>query len=144
MIQRWNEKVGKNDLVYHLGDFSFYGKELTKMIFDKLNGQIVLVMGNHDKGRSIKWWKEIGFWKVYDFPIVIESFVILSHEPLYLRNVGPFINIHGHIHSKDTLSEDHYNVSVERTDYYPRTALLIEREFEEKRGLFLLKEENEN
>jgi len=49
IIQRWNDVVGKNDTVYHLGDFAWcnlaaYRKEL--------KGRIHLIKGNHDRLKS--------------------------------------------------------------------------------------------
>lgn len=47
MIDRWNSVVGKNDTVLYLGDFAFSGVEKH---LSKLNGNIIFIYGNHDKG----------------------------------------------------------------------------------------------
>lgn len=47
MIQRWNEKVKPEDLVYHLGDFSMSMRGLDQIVYG-LNGTKVLIPGNHD------------------------------------------------------------------------------------------------
>jgi calcineurin-like phosphoesterase family protein len=49
LIQEWNSKVKPEDVVFHLGDFSFLGGEATKKIIERLNGTIVFILGNHDK-----------------------------------------------------------------------------------------------
>lgn len=50
MIERWNAVVGKNDIVYHLGDIAYRGnRQSLEAIRKRLNGQIYLVPGNHDK-----------------------------------------------------------------------------------------------
>ncbi len=49
LIKHWNSVVGENDVVMHLGDFSFKGKEATESILEQLNGNIVFILGNHDK-----------------------------------------------------------------------------------------------
>lgn len=54
IIRRWNEKVGHEDLVYHLGDFSFKGQENAKKFESRLNGSIVHLMGNHDRNNGVK------------------------------------------------------------------------------------------
>lgn len=46
MIDDWNKNVGPDDLVIHLGDLAFKG--LDEFIY-KLNGTILLVLGNHDR-----------------------------------------------------------------------------------------------
>jgi calcineurin-like phosphoesterase family protein len=50
LIERWNAKVRPDDVVYHLGDFSFMGAEKTRDIIKSLHGKIILIPGNHDKG----------------------------------------------------------------------------------------------
>jgi calcineurin-like phosphoesterase family protein len=49
LVEHWNSVVGEDDVVLHLGDFSFKGKEATEEILSQLNGNIVFVFGNHDK-----------------------------------------------------------------------------------------------
>jgi len=47
LIARWNEVVGVDDLVYHLGDAS-YKQETLRAVMPRLNGRKILVCGNHD------------------------------------------------------------------------------------------------
>lgn len=48
IISNWNNTIGQDDIVFHLGDFCLGGSaEWTKML-DRLNGRIHLIMGNHD------------------------------------------------------------------------------------------------
>ena len=50
LIANWNNTVtNKNDTVYCLGDFGFGKREEMEKVFDRLNGQIHFVRGNHDK-----------------------------------------------------------------------------------------------
>ena len=48
MIRRWNEKVPKDGVVYHLGDFGWRGFQYWRKIREQLNGNIHLIIGNHD------------------------------------------------------------------------------------------------
>ncbi len=48
MILRWNEKVKKNDIVYHLGDIGLMASRKPIEILERLNGKIHLIKGNHD------------------------------------------------------------------------------------------------
>ena len=52
LIQNWNKVVGKDDMVFHLGDFAFAPNSQWKKLIDRLNGHIHLILGNHD---VIRW-----------------------------------------------------------------------------------------
>lgn len=49
IINKWNSRIGKNDRVFHCGDFAFHKDpiEITKVV-KRLNGMIYLILGNHD------------------------------------------------------------------------------------------------
>lgn len=47
LIKNWNNVVGKNDIVFHLGDFCFGTPSKWKSILEQLNGNIYLIVGNH-------------------------------------------------------------------------------------------------
>ncbi len=50
MISNWNDRVQKGDRIYHLGDFAVYcSTEHAHNILKRLNGEIFLIRGNHDK-----------------------------------------------------------------------------------------------
>ena len=49
LIKNWNGKVGDEDHVYILGDFSFYNANKSCEILDQLKGHKHLIIGNHDK-----------------------------------------------------------------------------------------------
>ena len=54
LIKRWNDRVAPGDIVYHIGDFLFGKPEDWFRVLDRLNGQITLIEGNHDRNNSIK------------------------------------------------------------------------------------------
>lgn len=123
MIKQWNSKVTNNDIIYHLGDFAFINKEKTKEIVSKLNGKKYIILGNHDRGRNIKYYYDCGFDKVYDTPILIKEYFILSHEPILYNSINcPYHNIFGHVHSNPSVyTYTPYStcVCVERHNYLP-------------------------
>ena len=50
LVRRWNEKVGKGDLVYVLGDLIWKSRNGdAHNLIRSLNGQIILIKGNHDR-----------------------------------------------------------------------------------------------
>lgn len=119
LILNWNKVVSEEDMVYVLGDFCAGQKE--EYILNKLNGAKYLVKGNHDIC-SNAYYREVGFTEVYDKPVILEGFWILSHEPLYVNTNMPYANIFGHVHGSplyQTFSKQHYCVSVERIGFMP-------------------------
>lgn len=122
MIQEWNKVVTKDDTVVHLGDFAFYGKETVGKIVSRLNGKIELVLGNHDRGHSLTWWRECGFHRVYDKPVVYDDYFICSHEPLAWPPAYPFFSLHGHVHDREDMAPftlKTFNVGVDVNDFKP-------------------------
>lgn len=121
MIENWNTVVKAEDEVFVLGDFSFYGKDRTTEICRKLNGRKILVMGNHDTNEP-DYYKECGFQQVNPYPIIINEFWMLSHEPLYINSNMPYANLYGHVHSNPIYadySKQSFCACVERIDYTP-------------------------
>ena len=119
IVDRWNSVVNEDDEVYVLGDFGAAGQEA--FMLSQLKGKKFLVKGNHDV-RSNQYYREAGFEEVYDHPVIIRDFWILSHEPLYVNTNMPYANLFGHVHNSPiikTFSKQHYCVSVERIDYTP-------------------------
>ena len=96
IYEKWNTTVSKNDIVYHLGDFSFSPKTLRH-----LNGKLYLVAGNHDRyfiNNPGKIFKEIyiGYHEIR----IDNKMIVLSHYPIYEWN-GAFkgsFHLHGHVH----------------------------------------------
>jgi calcineurin-like phosphoesterase family protein len=119
IIANWNNTVSKRDTVYCMGDVSFGGKDKTFEIVPRLNGGKILILGNHDRCRKPRFWREAGFAEAIEYPIIYKGFYILSHEPVYLNDNVPYVNIHGHIHHMKMESNKYFNVSVECINYKP-------------------------
>ena len=124
MIERWNKTVNKNDIVYHLGDFFLCSTDRQFEVFNQLNGEIVLIRGNHDQQSRHKLLNRIGFKEVYSPYTKLDKFY-LSHRPMFDKLKSDYYNIHGHQHgltyknSKSDKSDKHICVSVELIDYKP-------------------------
>lgn len=121
LIRYWNYTISENDEVYICGDFAIGSKDEIADILSKLNGRKYLIMGNHDT-LSIKDYYEIGFEKVYDKPVVLDNFWILSHEPLFMTPSMAYVNIFGHVHNNpiySNYSTHHFCVCVERLNFRP-------------------------
>jgi len=48
LIENWNKVVPQDGLVFHLGDFAWGGYQAWKKVREQLNGEIILIKGNHD------------------------------------------------------------------------------------------------
>lgn len=99
-IRRWNSVVTPEDIVYILGDFSWYKEDKTLEILDKLNGRKVLIKGNHDRISpkvAKKFEKRAEYLEIQDG----DERVILSHYPIPFWN-GQFrdtVHLYGHVHN---------------------------------------------
>ena len=119
LITRWNQAVSEEDEVYVLGDFGAEGAEA--QVLQKLKGIKYLVKGNHDTN-SNGYYRNAGFAEVYDRPIILDGFWILSHDALYVNTNMPYANLFGHVHNSPMFkdySRQHFCVCVERIDYTP-------------------------
>lgn len=123
LIENWNSIVSREDKVFVLGDVGFYGKQKMSECISRLKGKKLLVMGNHDRRKSLSWWRDVGFGEVSKYPIVYKDFIIMSHEPpTYTPPDTPYFYIYGHVHSSEmykTITDTSCCVSVERWAYKP-------------------------
>lgn len=146
MIRKWNSVVTEDDEVYVLGDFYIPTSEKhykdailpAISVLRQLNGTKYLVAGNHDIPLfTDSDLRKMGFERVYDKPIILDGFWMLSHEPLYVNDSIPYVNIFGHIHNSPlyiNYSKRHYCVCVERVGYIPVSFDEIKRSIIEEGG----------
>ena len=123
MVKAWNERVRPNDKVYHLGDVVINRRALATMA--RLNGDKVLIRGNHDIFRDDEYRKYFRELRAYH----VMNGMILSHIPIHSDSLGRFgTNIHGHLHSNRVMTEvwgeykidvRYHCVCVEQTDFAP-------------------------
>lgn len=102
IIKRWNERVTDEDMVYILGDFSWYNEEQTVEILDRLKGKKTLIRGNHDdfSPRFFAAFEDVfDYFEARDFES--GEIVVLSHYPMPCWN-GQFkdtVHLYGHVHN---------------------------------------------
>lgn len=134
IIDKWNSVVSKHDKIYILGDLSFYDNSRTAQIVAKLKGKKYLILGNHDK-KNVQVYYNMGFHRVYDHPIILDDFWMLSHKPLYTNTNMPYANIFGHVHGNKAYTNyslQSFCVSVERINYTPISLEQIKNMIKEK------------
>ena len=132
MVKRWNDTVRPTDKVYHLGDVVINRKSLA--IMDRLNGDKVLIRGNHDifnLSDYTKYFRDVRGCHVMNG-------MILTHIPISKDSLARFgCNIHGHTHGNrvrkmrgvnvktgeilysDEIDPAYFCVCVEQTDFTP-------------------------
>lgn len=131
IIDNWNSRVKKGDTVYHLGDFSFRNPgEYLK----ELNGEVILVLGNHDYKRR----KVISkcFREVYDLKTIkiAKHDVTLSHYAMRVWPKSHFNEWHlfGHSHGGLEGQGKSFDVGVDTHDFYPWSVDEIKEEMDKR------------
>jgi len=132
LIKRWNEVVPPGSLVYVIGDFIWgkergYRTEGTREIIDRLNGQIFLIEGSHDKP-SIELIKE-GYRKFVlkttpQLRIKInKQDITLNHYCMRVWPKSHYDSWHlfGHSHNRLKPEGKSLDVGVDGHNYYPWT-----------------------
>jgi calcineurin-like phosphoesterase family protein len=119
MVELWNSTVSPKDKVYHLGDVVINRKALK--LLHRLNGNQVLIKGNHDIFRLeeyLPFYRDIRAYHMLDK-------YMLTHMPIHEESLSRYAgNIHGHLHNNRVMKEGKIDprylcVSVEHTDYKP-------------------------
>lgn len=109
MLEKWNNKVRKNDEVVILGDLSWGKAEETNELLEKLHGRLYLIIGNHDRFLKNKNYNVDRFrWiKPYEELQDNKRKVVLCHYPIMCYNGQYRLDkdgnpktymLHGHVH----------------------------------------------
>lgn len=148
IIKRWNKVVESDDTVFVLGDLLLNDKkddDAIKNTIDRLEGNIIIVPGNHDTSRRVDRYvyeacsvikvcppADILKYKKYQF--------YLSHYPACTTNFdddkrfsGRLFSLSGHTHSKELFDEKtgSYNVAVDAHNCYPVSIETIIKDLKE-------------
>lgn len=114
-----NMSVMRRDTLYHLGDWSFGGKDKIKQFRDRINCEkIHIILGNHDHHiqrdpfighglfASVQPYKELA---------VAGQSVVLCHYPIESWNnmERGVIHLHGHVHGQGPLIQGRVDVGVD-------------------------------
>lgn len=98
LVEEWNSIVQEGDVVFHLGDFSFAGKDKTELILNQLKGTIIFILGNHDKTLRT----QLNGLNTYDYlELRVDGVkVVMSHYPLSCWNQQHrgSVHLYGHCH----------------------------------------------
>ena len=122
LIENWNKVVEPDDVVWHLGDFS-YNHRLAdnEIIFDQLNGRKNLIIGNHDKRAvtDLKWDSIHSYYELRGHGGI--DTIVLFHYPMRSWNKafhGSF-HLYGHCHATIPDFNNSCDVGVDAFNFYP-------------------------
>lgn len=121
MIARWNDCVGPDDVVWHLGDFALYRDiARTERTLALLNGQKHLITGNNDSAdvRNLAGWNHVG---AYVEIKLNGTKLVLCHYPLraWNRQHRGAWQLHGHSHGHLTPLTRQSDVGVDCWNFRP-------------------------
>ena len=132
LITNWNRVVGKDDIIFHLGDFAMGGSAEWSRLLQKLNGKIYLILGNHDM-------KTIGAGFSRLEGVAMQMLINVKGQKIYLNHY-PFLcyggayrntwQLYGHVHTCPAnrgldgprlkmLMPMQYDVGVDNNNYAP-------------------------
>ena len=129
MIERWNARVGSDDIVYHLGDFALSPLTKLREIREKLNGRICLIKGNHDN--AAQYSPECFEWIKDYHELIVEDkdahkgqrLIVLFHYAMRVWNASHHGSWHLYGHSHGELPDDikslSFDVGVDSHNFYP-------------------------
>lgn len=137
LISNWNSKVTSQDIVYHVGDFAWKNADY---YLHRLNGNIVFILGNHDKAilagkmsrrQIVKSHihsitvkeKELSPTEDIDdlYPLKDKQHIVLCHYAMRSwdrSHYGTWLCF-AHSHGRKEPLGKSYDVGVDNNGYYP-------------------------
>lgn len=121
MIDAWNSRVQPDQTVFHLGDFSLSkGRKTPSTYLDRLNGDVVLIKGNHDHRKDIQHFNEVH----EQLEIMVDGqLIFLCH---YRMDVWPSSHrgswhLHGHSHGtlEPRMDRKVFDIGVDSWNFQP-------------------------
>lgn len=140
LVDKWNETVPSDGLVFHLGDFAWGGFQFWKQIREQLNGKIILILGNHDWRNGCQSQQEYDklfehtsqqmFIEIEKRKVYLNHYPFLCYAGTYRRKKDLVYQLYGHVHSgENAIGEDikrlgmlfptQYDVGTDNNNYAP-------------------------
>jgi len=127
IVERWNETVGHDDEVWHLGDFAIRQRQaVVEDLLARLAGRKHLVTGNNDGAATTEasGWESL---QPYAEITVEGSSLVLCHYPFrtWRGMAKGWINLHGHCHGRLRQQPRQFDVGVDVWGFRPVTLRTI-------------------
>ena len=115
LIKEWNRVVGEDDDVYHMGDVSLTSDEKTQGILNRLNGNIHLIVGNHEKSALKKQYNRDRFVWIKDFYElnIGNQLIVLCHYGMRVWNKSHRGSWMFYGHSHDSMEREEWGRSMD-------------------------------
>lgn len=130
MAERWNEAVGPDDVVWHLGDLTRHAEpERVDALLSGLAGRKHLIAGNNDGPATLAWpgWLSCTAYA----EVTVDGFdLVLCHYPFRTWNgmARGRLDLHGHSHGRLKPIARQHDVGVDVREFRPMTlATLLDR-----------------
>ena len=115
IIERWNDTVSDDDLVFVLGNFALDNPETVRRTALRLRGFKSIILGDIDRGDP-KWWVENGWQAAMRHSLFLDQAnIILSHRPLLTCD---YFNFYGRPNGA-VRRPNHLCVSTDDWDFRP-------------------------
>ena len=123
LVERWNETVRPDDVVWHLGDFAIRQRPaVVAELLARLNGRKHLVAGNNDPPATtgLDGWQSV---QPYAEITVGDVSLVLCHYPFRSwRGMGKgWVDLHGHSHGRLKPLPRQFDVGVDVWEFRPVT-----------------------
>ena len=121
LVERWNDTVGPDNVVWHLGDFAICQRPaVVAALLARLNGRKHLVAGNNDPPATtgLDGWQSV---QPYAEITVGDVSLVLCHYPFRSwRGMGKgWVNLHGHSHGRLKPQPRQFDVGVDVWGFRP-------------------------
>lgn len=120
LIRNWNGKVGPEDEIYILGDFTMKGPTQANAFLERLQGRKYLIRGNHDGWVDRAAFRREHFVWIKDYYELTcqNRLFVLCHYPLlsWRRMRWGAFHLHGHQHNHPQYNEHNRKMGTARLD----------------------------
>lgn len=136
LISNWNNRVMPGDRVFHLGDFSLSSGGSALNYLNKLNGEIHLIIGNHEKEAMAVRNHFASVQPMLELSVDGQR-MVLCHYAMRVWNKSHRGAWHLYGHSHGTLPDDpeslSFDIGVDCWNYHPVSMEQIRARMAQKR-----------
>ncbi|GHD16053.1 metallophosphoesterase family protein [Tianweitania populi] len=120
LIANWNNVVGEDDEVWHLGDFAWGDQAAIEQLLTQLNGRKHLIIGNNDPETTTaaQGWASVQHYAELELDghhLVLCHYAFRTWNGMAKRS----INLHGHSHGRLKPMPRQVDVGVDAQGFRP-------------------------